>query len=203
MGWSTAATCGRAEWRRRSSNGWRRALPLLELRDVGARYGETRALHGITLSVEDGDFVAILGANGAGKTTTLRAISGTREVDGRADPRGQQDLSSHTGGDGSARRRARAGRSRHVRDSFGARQPASRRVDETRHVAAGSRARVRVLPAALRTACAARRKSLGRRAADARTGSRDDGEAAAAPARRAVARARTADPCARSSTRCG
>jgi len=51
-------------------------LPLLELRDVEARYGETRVLHGITLSVEDGDFVAILGANGAGKTTTLRAISG-------------------------------------------------------------------------------------------------------------------------------
>jgi branched-chain amino acid transport system ATP-binding protein len=51
-------------------------VPLLELRDIEARYGETRALHGITLSVEDGDFVAILGANGAGKTTTLRAISG-------------------------------------------------------------------------------------------------------------------------------
>jgi branched-chain amino acid transport system ATP-binding protein len=51
-------------------------VPLLELRDIEARYGETRALHGINLSVEDGDFVAILGANGAGKTTTLRAISG-------------------------------------------------------------------------------------------------------------------------------
>jgi branched-chain amino acid transport system ATP-binding protein len=51
-------------------------MPLLELRDVEARYGETRALHGISLSVDDGGFVAILGANGAGKTTTLRAISG-------------------------------------------------------------------------------------------------------------------------------
>jgi branched-chain amino acid transport system ATP-binding protein len=57
-------------------------LPLLELRDVEARYGEIRALHGVTLSVDDGDFVAILGANGAGKTTTLRAISGTVKATG-------------------------------------------------------------------------------------------------------------------------
>jgi branched-chain amino acid transport system ATP-binding protein len=52
-------------------------LPLLELREVEADYGAIRALHGVTLSVDEGDFVAILGANGAGKTTTLRAISGT------------------------------------------------------------------------------------------------------------------------------
>ncbi len=57
-------------------------LPLLELRNVEARYGELRVLHGVTLSVDDGDFVAILGANGAGKTTTLRAISGTVKTTG-------------------------------------------------------------------------------------------------------------------------
>jgi branched-chain amino acid transport system ATP-binding protein len=57
-------------------------LSLLELRDVNARYGEIRALHGVTLTVGDGDFVAILGANGAGKTTTLRAISGTVKTTG-------------------------------------------------------------------------------------------------------------------------
>ena len=39
-------------------------------------------LHGVTLSVEDGDFVAVLGANGAGKTTVLRAISGTVKTTG-------------------------------------------------------------------------------------------------------------------------
>ncbi len=55
---------------------------LLELRDLEARYGETRALHGVSLSVEDGDFVAILGANGAGKTTTLRAVSGMVKATG-------------------------------------------------------------------------------------------------------------------------
>jgi branched-chain amino acid transport system ATP-binding protein len=50
---------------------------LLELRDVQARYGPIRALHGVTLAVEEGEVVALLGANGAGKTTTLRAVSGT------------------------------------------------------------------------------------------------------------------------------
>jgi branched-chain amino acid transport system ATP-binding protein len=57
-------------------------LSLLELREVEARYGEVRALHGVTLTVAAGDFVAILGANGAGKTTTLRAISGTVKTSG-------------------------------------------------------------------------------------------------------------------------
>jgi branched-chain amino acid transport system ATP-binding protein len=57
-------------------------LSLLELRDVEATYGEIRALHGISLTVDHGDFVAILGANGAGKTTTLRAISGTVKTTG-------------------------------------------------------------------------------------------------------------------------
>jgi branched-chain amino acid transport system ATP-binding protein len=57
-------------------------LSLLELRGVEARYGEIQALHGVTLTVEHGDFVAILGANGAGKTTTLRAVSGTVKTSG-------------------------------------------------------------------------------------------------------------------------
>jgi branched-chain amino acid transport system ATP-binding protein len=50
---------------------------LLELHDVEARYGPVQALHGVTLEVEQGSVVAVLGANGAGKTTTLRAISNT------------------------------------------------------------------------------------------------------------------------------
>src|SRR5215207_2553034 len=52
-------------------------MALLELKDVEARYGPVRALHGVSLAVEEGQIVAVLGANGAGKTTTLRAISGT------------------------------------------------------------------------------------------------------------------------------
>jgi branched-chain amino acid transport system ATP-binding protein len=57
--------------------------PLLELEGVDARYGGVQALHGVSLAVEDGEAVAILGANGAGKTSTLRAISGTVRRSGR------------------------------------------------------------------------------------------------------------------------
>jgi branched-chain amino acid transport system ATP-binding protein len=51
-------------------------MPLLELEGLEARYGAVQALHGVSLAVEEGTIVALLGANGAGKTTTLRAISG-------------------------------------------------------------------------------------------------------------------------------
>ena len=51
-------------------------MPLLELGGLQARYGAAEVLKGLTLDVEDGEIVALLGANGAGKSTTLRAISG-------------------------------------------------------------------------------------------------------------------------------
>ena len=59
------------------------ADPLLELEDVTARYGPVTALHGISLRVDEGESVAVLGANGAGKTTTLRAVSGTVRRSGK------------------------------------------------------------------------------------------------------------------------
>ncbi len=50
--------------------------PMLELDDVHVRYGAIRALQGISLRVEAGELVALIGSNGAGKSTTLRTISG-------------------------------------------------------------------------------------------------------------------------------
>ncbi|HSD19888.1 MAG TPA: ABC transporter ATP-binding protein [Anaeromyxobacter sp.] len=50
--------------------------PLLETRGLRVKYGNVEALHGIDITVRQGEIVCILGANGAGKSTTLRAISG-------------------------------------------------------------------------------------------------------------------------------
>jgi len=55
-------------------------MPLLEIREMTVGYGRIEALHGISLSVEDGELVTLIGANGAGKTTTMRAISGIRPL---------------------------------------------------------------------------------------------------------------------------
>ncbi|SIO35980.1 ABC transporter ATP-binding protein [Halodesulfovibrio marinisediminis] len=49
---------------------------LLELRDLHVKYGNVEALHGINLTVKEGEIVTILGANGAGKSTTLNSICG-------------------------------------------------------------------------------------------------------------------------------
>jgi branched-chain amino acid transport system ATP-binding protein len=51
-------------------------MPLLELNDVAVLYGEIEAVHGISIAVEPGEVVTLLGSNGAGKSTTLRVISG-------------------------------------------------------------------------------------------------------------------------------
>src|SRR5688500_18860346 len=51
-------------------------MALLEVKDVHAYYGHIHALKGISLSVNDGEIVTLVGANGAGKSTTLKTISG-------------------------------------------------------------------------------------------------------------------------------
>jgi len=63
---------------------------MLEIKDLDVHYGGIHALKGISLQVEDGEIVTLIGANGAGKSTTLRTISGLKKptagsvlVDGR------------------------------------------------------------------------------------------------------------------------
>jgi branched-chain amino acid transport system ATP-binding protein len=50
---------------------------VLELLDIHTSYGNIRALKGISLKVERGEIVTLIGSNGAGKTTTLKTIIGT------------------------------------------------------------------------------------------------------------------------------
>jgi branched-chain amino acid transport system ATP-binding protein len=55
---------------------------LLELADIHVHYGQVEAIKGISLTVDDGEIVTLIGANGAGKTTTLKTISGVRPLTG-------------------------------------------------------------------------------------------------------------------------
>jgi branched-chain amino acid transport system ATP-binding protein len=51
-------------------------MPLLEVKDIHTFYGNIEALKGVSLTVEEGEIVTLIGSNGAGKSTTLRSISG-------------------------------------------------------------------------------------------------------------------------------
>ncbi|MET8850699.1 ABC transporter ATP-binding protein [Amycolatopsis sp. NPDC004625] len=55
-------------------------MTLLELSDVSVHYGRIQAVSGLSISVNEGEVVTLIGANGAGKSTTMRAISGIRPI---------------------------------------------------------------------------------------------------------------------------
>ncbi len=56
--------------------------PVLEVKGLRVAYGNVEAIHGIDLTVREGEIVTLLGANGAGKSTTLRTISGLQRPSG-------------------------------------------------------------------------------------------------------------------------
>ena len=66
----------------------------LEIRDLCVFYGGIRALKGVSLSVDEGQIVTLIGANGAGKSTTLRAISGLQKVQSGSILYGGEELTS-------------------------------------------------------------------------------------------------------------
>ena len=71
--------------------------PALEITDLHAWYGESHVLHGITLSVQPGEVVCLLGRNGAGRTSTLRAILGlTGSVKGSIKINGEEVVGKPT-----------------------------------------------------------------------------------------------------------
>ena len=64
-------------------------MPMLDVRNIHSFYGHIHALQGISLTVEEGEIVTLIGANGAGKSSTLRAISGIIPFKGSIQYRGQ------------------------------------------------------------------------------------------------------------------
>ncbi|GHH63418.1 ABC transporter ATP-binding protein [Streptosporangium violaceochromogenes] len=72
-------------------------MPLLEVVDLEAGYGQIRVLHGVSLHVERSEVVAVLGANGAGKSTTLLTVSGVVPVSAGTVRFGGEDITSLPG----------------------------------------------------------------------------------------------------------
>jgi branched-chain amino acid transport system ATP-binding protein len=69
-------------------------MALLELSSVDAFYGRVQALHGVSITCDQGEIVALIGSNGAGKTTTLRTISGLMHPAKGSIAFGGQDITS-------------------------------------------------------------------------------------------------------------
>jgi len=70
---------------------------LLEVSDIHVFYGKIAALKGVTLEVDEGEIVTLIGANGAGKSTTLKTISGLRPLSGGRVSFDGQDISAMPG----------------------------------------------------------------------------------------------------------
>lgn len=93
---------------------------MLEVKNLTAAYGQVSVLHGVSLKVEKGQLVTLIGSNGAGKTTTMRAISG---------------MISPTGGDILLNGKSIAGMASHQISQLGvAHSPEGRRVFPTQSV---------------------------------------------------------------------
>jgi branched-chain amino acid transport system ATP-binding protein len=66
-------------------------MRMLLIHEIETYYGKTKALRGVSLEVQEGELVVLIGANGAGKTTTLKAVSGLiRPAKGRIELSGQR-----------------------------------------------------------------------------------------------------------------
>ncbi len=165
-------------------------MTLLATRGLTAFYGDFQALFGIDFELEEGEIAAVIGANGAGKSTFLRS-----------DRRPQRGAAPMPCLSPASRRRPRRASPRAPRREPGAGGPApvpqpvgggksagGQEHGQARRLDAG--ARLPAVSAAGRAPRFARDAALGRRAADGRDRARADGQPAAAPVRRDLARPR-------------
>src|SRR4051794_24512424 len=70
---------------------------LLEIKDIHVHYGKIAALKGVSVDVDEGEIVTLIGANGAGKSTTLKTISGLRPLSAGKVTFGGRDISKVAG----------------------------------------------------------------------------------------------------------
>ena len=174
------------------SRGLSGAAPLLAVADLEAGYGDVQVLWGLSLSVEVGEIVCMVGSNGAGKSTFMRCISGLVAVrSGTVTVAGTRHVAGDCGRVRHGRHRPRAGGTTPLLGDERARQSADGRLSAHRQGSGpgGSGAGLRHLPDLGRAPSPGRRHAVRRRAADVRHRPRHDGPAAFAADRRAVARA--------------
>ena len=97
---------------------------MLELENVNAYYGDSHILHGVSLSVGEGEVVCLLGRNGAGKTTTILTVMGYLQPrPGRIRYSGRDIAALPPYADSAARLRLRAAGARHLSEPDGAGEP--------------------------------------------------------------------------------
>ena len=104
-------------------------MAMLDVQDISTFYGNIQALKGVSLHVEQGEIVTLIGSNGAGKTTTLQTISGllkprTGSISSQR-PGDQRQTGPCRGRDG---RGARAGRPPHLQPDVGDGESGARRL---------------------------------------------------------------------------
>ncbi len=109
-------------------------MSLLKLENVHSYYGRIHALKGISLEVNEGEIVTLIGANGAGKSTTLRTISGIlHRAKAESCSTGRMIFSTWSRAQNRVRRRRpRPGRARNLPQTDGARKPGDGRIHHQR-----------------------------------------------------------------------
>ncbi len=98
-------------------------MTLLSVEGLEAGYGQLKAVRGVSLTIDKGETVALVGANGAGKTTLLRAIAGAHRIAaGRVVFKGEDISATRLSRARRARRRACSRRPAIVRKAYGRRE---------------------------------------------------------------------------------
>ena len=143
-------------------------MALLEVADVVAGYGETDILHGVSIAVDEGEIVTIIGPNGCGKSTLMKAVVGLVRVKaGAVTFRGHGHLRPAAGADRANRPLLRAPVRQRLPLPEHPREPGDGRLCPQRRLPGADRGAVRAVPGLGAAAHAASGQPVGRAASDA------------------------------------